>query len=227
MRDLPLDDETLALYLDGRLTGPDLDRVHAALAADPQLQDELLQLAQVIADEPTQRFDLPPEREAALVEQAVALMAPRPSLVQLAVRWLGDQLQPLVDALQPAALPALSVRGHSVRGHSARGAAPDQREAAEELRYLITLGDLPLEIDLAAEGPGRASIFVRPLAPPPAGLMIRLSAAGQTRAMSVLTGQGAALEGLRPGAYELQLEQSDQKVAMLKVRLFAEDDPNA
>ena len=54
-----------------------------------------------------------------------------------------------------------------------------------------------------------------------------LSAAGQTRAMSVLTGQGAALEGLRPGAYELQLEQSDQKVAMLKVRLFAEDDPNA
>lgn len=216
-----LDDETLALYIEGRLTGEALARVHEALAQSPALADEVLQLARVLDLEGELEFPITDAAATRLAARAAALWPEAErvrsdSVLSLAIRWLGEQLAPLAEALQPVPMEALAVRG----APSSSASAPSS--ASEELRYHVTLGQIPLEIDLASEGPGRASVFVRPLAPPPAGLMVRLSTDGQTRAMSLLSAGGAALDGLVPGDYELVLEQSDQAVGRLPMRLFAE-----
>ncbi|MFN3198738.1 MAG: hypothetical protein ACE366_10060 [Bradymonadia bacterium] len=219
-----LSDEILALYLEGRLDGPELDAVHRALAADPALQEELLLLAGVVDVEPSLDFTPSEAMVASLSKSATDLWAKMvPSttqvksdaLLSVAIRWLGDCLAPLAEALQPLTLQTAMVRGAA------------QPQGADELRYHVTLADLPLEIDLASEGPGRASLFVRPLSPPPTGLMIRLALGGETRAMSLLSAEGASMDSLMPGAYELILEQSNQPVARLEMCLFAEDDSNA
>lgn len=200
------DDETLAAYFDGLLP-PDAEAaLHAELLRCPDCLELVGALGVVLRAEAPDAFaaavDDPLTRRA--IDLWPAERGPSRAL-RLAVRWLGERLEPLADALQPLPAPTVAVRG----------VAP----AGEDLRYQVTLGDLPLEVDLEADGPQRLSLTVRPLRPPPTGTLLRLSSEGETRALSTLTPDGTTLPALAPGQYRLTVEHRDHALGHLQLAL--------
>lgn len=213
------DEETLAAYFDGLLSPDDELALHAEMLACPDCLELIGALGLVLRDEDPDAWTTAPPVPAAVTERAVALWPDasagaldpgrRPDgIVRIAIRWLGDRLEPLVDALAPLPAPAVSVRG-----------AADSAGAREDLRYQVTLGDLPLEVDLETEGPQRLALTVRPLRPPPAGALLRLATAGETRALSSLTPDGTTLAALAPGSYDLILEHRDRALGHIHLAL--------
>lgn len=128
--------------------------------------------------------------------------------LRIAVKWIGDALRPLSDALTPLPPVAAAVRGAG-------------RDTREELRYQVTLGDLPMEIDLEIDGPDELALTIRPIHPPPAGILLRLTADGETRALSSLDDRGATVDALPVGHYELSIEQADRPLGSLRLDLMA------
>jgi hypothetical protein len=125
----------------------------------------------------------------------------------VALKWLGGALAPLRDALQPMPQMAMAVRGGT------------EAEAFEELRYQVTIGDVPLEIDVEVDGPAQVALNIRPVSAPPSGLLVRLQTEGETRALSSLTASGATLPALPVGDYRISLEQAGQPLGELALAL--------
>lgn len=210
------DEETLAAWFDGLLPPADEAAFLRELRTCPDCLTLVAALGMVVdAEEPDgwQQVSVP----AAVTARAQALWPTEPSPIapspiaqglRIAARWIGDALQPLADALAPMPLAAVAVRG-----------AAAAETTREELRYQVTFGDLPLEIDLEVDGPDEVALTVRPIHPPPAGLLLRLSAAGETRALSSLGRDGATVDALPPGQYELVVEQADQPLGRLQLDL--------
>lgn len=203
------DEETLAAYFDGLLPPADEAALHRELRACPDCLELVAALGLVIdADEPDAWRSV--EVPAAVTARAKALWPAEPDPItrglRIAARFIGDALRPLADALAPMPAPAVAVRG-----------APTA--ARDELRYQVTLGDLPVQIDLEPCGPDEAALTVRPLHAPPLGLLLRLSAEGETRALSSLDHDGATVDALPLGRYELSLEQGDHPLGRLQLDL--------
>ena len=208
------DEETLAAYFDGLMPAEEEAALHAELLSCPDCVRLVATLGLVLEVEPAdawQQARVP----GAVTRRAVDLWPVEPSAVtqtlHLAARWLGERLAPLAEALAPTPLAAGVVRGGA--------------QAAEDLHYEITLGELPLEIDLEVDGPEQVALTLRPTAPPPAGLLLRLSSAGETRALSTLDAGGTTLSALACGDYELTLERADETVGHLTLSLQSPD-PN-
>lgn len=204
------DEETLAAYFDGLLPPADEAALLHEMRTCPDCLELIAALGMVIdAEEPDawRHVEVP----AALTARAKALWPAPQGLVErglrIAARWIGETLQPLADALAPAPAAALAVRG----------AAETPRE---ELRYQITLGDLPLQIDLEVDGPDEFAVTVRPIQPPPAGLLLRVRADGETRALSSLGGDGATVDALPTGRYELSVEQGEHALGRVELDLL-------
>ncbi len=202
------DEETLAAYFDGLLPAEAEAALHAEMRACPDCVELVGALGLVLRDEGPDAFARAPAVPDAVTRRALDLWpvdADPLNVLRIAVRWLGERLQPLADALQPLPGAAVTVRGAA--------GAPD------DLRYQVTLGDLPLEVDLEADGPQRLSLTVRPLRPPPAGALLRLSAGGETRALSSLGPDGTTLPALAPGQYRLTVEHRAQALGHLQLAL--------
>ncbi len=211
------DEETLAAYFDGLMPPGEEAALHRELVACPDCARLVAALGVVIEAEAPGAADtwaVP----AALTRRAQALWPSEPLVervqrgLRLAARWVDDALQPLADALAPPQLATVAVRG------AARPAAHD------ELRYELTVGDLPVAIDLEVDGPSQIALTVRPLHAPPPGLMLRVSAAGQTRALSSLTADGATVPALPAGDYELAIERPDGPLGHVTLALEAATD---
>lgn len=205
------DEETLAAFFDGLLppaaeesflrglrTCDDCLELVAALGIVIDADDGLAWREQAVPAEVTRRaLDLWPVEDDALRRG-----------LRIAVKWIGDALRPLTEAMTPLPPMATAVRG----GDDA---------PREELRYQVTLGDLPLEIDLEIDGPDELALTIRPIHPPPAGLLLRLMADGETRALSSLDDRGATVDALPLGHYELSIEQADRPLGSLRLDLLA------
>ncbi len=203
----PLNDELLAAYFSGLLKPTEERALHRQLRDDPEAARLIASLGLLIKEE-----DVQGSVPEALTRAAQDLW-PEEYLAQklrLAVRWLGEQLAPLSEALQPVTPAHTLLRG---------GAAI---AAQEELRYQLSLGELPLEIDLEVEGFREVSLAVRPLQSPQPGLLLRLSCSGQTQALSSLTQGRILMEALRPGDYELSLERGEQVLGQLSLLIEGE-----
>ena len=155
------DEETLAAYFDGLLPPIEEAALHRELVACPDCARLVAALGVVIEDERPDAWRAM-QVPAALTRRAQNLWPSEPigqrvdRGLRLAARWIGEALQPLADALAPLPSPALAVRG------AAQGAM-----AHDELRYELTVGDLPVAIDLEVDGPAQVSLTVRPLHAPP------------------------------------------------------------
>ncbi len=208
---LCFDDELLAAYFDGLLTSEEEDRLHSQALGCDTCQEYLAALALIVrdADVVPSSFEVP----AALTQSAMDLfdrVAPKsPSLLTLAVRFIEGAIAPIADAIQPVQMAAIPTR-------DASGLTPDRYE---DLRFHVTLGDLPLEIDLEVDGPEELALTVRPLNPPPTGVLLRLACEGETRAVSSLGMAGATVSALPPGSYDIHLEQASQTVGQLHLEL--------
>lgn len=203
------DEETLAAYFDGLLPEAAEVNLHRELIACPDCARLVAALGMVLESEAPDAWHhatVP----AAVTQAAVALWptttSPLTSALNLAARWIGDTLAPLADALTPLQ-PALS---------PVRGTAPT---ATEELHYQVTLGDVPLEIDLEVDGPEQVALTIRPLNPPPTGLLLRLTTSGETRALSTLDASGTTVPALSCGHYDLTLERGNQPLDHLTLTL--------
>lgn len=219
------DEETLAAYFDGLLPPPDEATLLADMRTCPDCRDLIATLGLIIDAEDPEAWhttEVPP----AVTARAIALWPPElathPALsprapshpttdpitrgLRIAARWLGDALQPLADALTPEPATA-TLRG--APAHAPR----------EELRYHLTLGDLPLEIEVQVDGPDEIALTIRPLHPPPAGLLMRLTLAGETCAISSLDPEGTTIDALPTGCYELCLEASDHAIGRVQLDL--------
>lgn len=208
------DEETLAAYFDGLLPPQEEAALHAELRACPDCARLVATLGLVIdAEEPEawQRARVPEAVTRRALDLWPAEPGPAARAVRLAVRWIGEQLQPLADALAP--LPDAAV---ALRGGTAGAAA-----AHDELRYEVDVGDLPLSIDLEVEGPGQLALTVRPRAAPPPGALLRLTRDGETRALSSLTPDGSTLPALPAGTYTLQIEAAGRALGELTLDLEA------
>jgi hypothetical protein len=206
------DEETLAAYFDGLLPPADEAALHAEMLRCPDCLELVGALGLVLRAEAPDAFARAPAVPEAVTRRALDLWPAEPDssldrALRIAVRWLGERLQPLTDALQPAAAPALAMRG---------AAQPAERD---DLRYQITLGDLPLEIGLESDGPQRLALTVRPLRAPAAGTLLRLTTAGETRALSSLTADGATVPALAPGQYRLTVEHRNHPLGHLQLSL--------
>lgn len=103
------DDETLAAYIDGRLSGPERARVEAAIAADPETYEWLAGALRAMAAEAEGRPDAAPGAPPA-AERAAAASPPGRAVVRpFPIRhpWLTGA----VGALAAAALVVLAVGG--------------------------------------------------------------------------------------------------------------------
>lgn len=209
------DEETLAAWFDGLLSPAAQDALCADLLACPDCARLVAALGLVLEAEPPAAFAAAGPVPASVTRRALDLWPAEPSAVErglrLAVRWVQDRLSPLADALAPLPLAAGAVRG------AAAAVGPQ-----EELHYQVQVGELALAIDLEVDGPDQVALNIRPLAPPPAGLLLRLTADGETRAMSSLTADGAVLTALPAGDYELCLEQRGQALGQLALTFAAE-----
>jgi len=207
------DEETLAAYFDCLLAPEEEAALHAELLECPDCANLVGALGMVLRTEEPDAWRHALAPPTAVTQRAMDLWPDEPSTVvdalRIAARWLGDQLAPLADALQPMPVAAATVRG----------AAATSEGPQDELRYQVTLGDVPLEVDLEVDSPKRLALTVRPLHPPPAGTMLRLTAAGETRAMSTLTLEGTTLPALPVGDYELTLELADRPLGRFKITL--------
>lgn len=205
------DEETLAAWFDGLLPAADEAALLRELRGCPDCLSLVAALGMVVdAEVPDawQQMSVPAEVTA----RAKALWPVEPGPItkglRIAARWIGEALQPLADAMAPMPMAAVAVRG---------AAAEDLPR--EELRYQVNFGDLPVEIDLEVDGPDEVAVTVRPIHPPPAGLVLRLSAAGETRALSSLGQDGATVDALPLGQYELVVEQAEQPLGRLQLDL--------
>ncbi|HJN75640.1 MAG TPA: hypothetical protein QGF58_17045, partial [Myxococcota bacterium] len=157
------DEETLAAYFDGLLPQTEEAALHRELVSCPDCARLVAALGLVIETEAPDAWHHASVPNS-VTQAAIDLWPTTPSLVDrtitLAARWIHDQLAPLADALAPTPMAATAVRGSS---------SPEA--ATEELRYHVTLADLPFEIDLEVDGPEQVALTVRPLQPPPAGLL--------------------------------------------------------
>ena len=157
-----------------------------------------------------------PAYEPALVSRAVNALETFGSsalmrATKLAVRLLRGALSPLSDALQPLQTQALAFRG----------AESPAESPADVLRYQITLAAQPLELELSTESESLVAVHIRPLRTPPQGLCLRLTAGGQTCALSTLHDDGAHLSILPAGDYELTLERGDERLDGLTLHIDA------
>jgi len=206
-----LDDELLAAYFDGLLTRAEEEHLHTKALGCDTCQESLASLALVIreTDVVPAHFSVPD----IVTQRAIDLLGAEPAhgenILTLAVRFIEGALAPLAHALQPLELGAVATRdpGNSPAAHF------------EDLRFHVTLGDLPLEIDLEVDGPEELALTVRPLNPPPSGVLLRLACDGETRAVSSLGMTGATVSALPPGSYHIHLEQASRTVGQLQLEL--------
>jgi anti-sigma factor RsiW len=207
------DEELLAAWFDGLLAPEARDALAADLASCPDCVRLLATLGLVIeAEDPAllARTVVP----AAVTRRALDLW-PEPELktdpilrsLRVAVRWVHDRLAPLADALAPQPTAAMAMRGAQAT------------DLQEELHYQVRVGELDLTLDLEVDGPEQVALSVRPMSTPPAGLVMRLTEDGETRAMSSLTASGATVPALPMGAYELCLEQGGRRLGHLELSL--------
>lgn len=208
------DEETLAAYFDGLLSPEAADALHAELIGCPDCTRLVAALGLVIETD-TELAWLRAEVPASVTRRALDLwpVEPDPLIrsLRLAVRWLGDRIAPLADALAPLPQAAMAVRGAA---HAADG--------FEELRYQVTIGDVPVEIDLEVDGPEQIALSIRPVSAPPSGLLVRLQTDGETCAMSSLTAGGTTVPALASGAYRISLEQGGESIGALDLSLDAQ-----
>ncbi len=208
------DEETLAAYFDGLLPPEAEAALHRELASCPDCARLASALGLVLEAEPPdawERASVPAAVTRAAIDLWPAEPGPVHKALRLAARWLDDQFQPLADALAPTALAGVAVRGPS---------AP-----APELHYELTLGDLPLDIDLEPDGPNHFALTVRPQTPPPPSLLLRLTTAGETRALCTLDASGTTLPALPPGDYDLTLERGPDQLGHLTLTLESDQPP--
>lgn len=202
------DDETLAAYFDGLLSPADEADLMREMRTCPDCLEVVSALGLVIAD------DTPDAWKSVQVPAEVTARAkalwPAESVidkaVRIAVRWIGEALEPLADALAPMPAAAVAVRGAAAR--------------RDDLRYHVTLGDLPVEVDLEVDGIDAVAVTVRPIHPPPAGTILRLTADGETRALSSLDGEGATVDALPLGRYRLSIEHGADPVGAIDLDLL-------
>lgn len=202
------DEETLAAYFDGLLPQPEEAALHRELVSCPDCARLVAALGLVIESEAPDAWhhaSVP----TAVTQSAVDLWPTEASFVDhtltLAARWIHAQLAPLAGALAPLQMATAATRGAAT--------------ATEELRYHVTLADLPFEIDLEVDGPEQVALTVRPLQPPPAGLLLRLTTGGETRALSTLDASGTTVSALPTGEYDLTIERADEALANLTLSL--------
>ncbi len=191
------DEETLAAYFDGLMPPGDEAALHRELVTCPDCARLVAALGVVIeADAPgaAEAWAVP----AALTRRAQALWPSEP-LVERVQRGLRLAARWVDDALQPLA-DAL---------------APQQLAT-------VAVGGAPPAPPHPQRG-GGGSRGGRPHAPPP-GLMLRVSAAGQTRALSSLTADGATVPALPAGDYELAIERPDGPLGHVTLALEAATD---
>ncbi|MEZ4471217.1 MAG: hypothetical protein R3F60_10530 [bacterium] len=204
------DEETLAAWFDGLLSPAAQDALCAELLGCPSCARLAAALGLVIEADTPAAFAAAPAVPAAVTRRALDLWpaepAPAARALRLAVRWIQDRLSPLADALAPLPVAAGAMRG------AASG-------PQDELHYQVRVGDLDLEIELGVDGPAHVALGVRPSSPPPAGLLLRLTAGGETCAMSSLTADGAVLDALPAGDYELCLERAGEALGQLSLSL--------
>jgi anti-sigma factor RsiW len=204
------DEESLAAYFDGLLTPPEERRFLAGLRGCSDCIEMVAALGFVIeAESDAYRTMTVP---AGVTARAKALwpaaVDPVTRAMRLAVRWIGDALSPLADALQPVGLPAVAMRGAAA-------------VALDELFYEVSLGDTAYTISVEVDGPAEVAVSVRSVQAPPPGLMLRLRCDGETRAMSSLGATGTTISALPVGIYEMTLEQADRAVGQLELVLEA------
>lgn len=202
------DEETLAAYFDGLLP-PDAEQsfLRGLRTCDDCL--ELVAALGLVVDADVGeawRTEAVPADVTARARDLWPAEDPIARGLRIAVKWIGDALQPLADALAPMPMAAAAVRSGATA-------------AREELRYQVTLGDLPVEIDLEIDGLEELALTVRPIHPPPAGILLRLTADGETRALSSLGDGGATVDALPLGRYELSIEQADRALGSLHLDL--------
>lgn len=207
-------EEVLAAWFDGLLPPADAAALQRDLIGCPDCTRLVAALGLVIETDTELAWLAAPPTPAAVTRRALDLWPADPDplirSMRLAVRWLGDALAPIMGALQPLPAPAMALRGGSAGG-------------LEELRYQVTIGDVPVEIDLEVDGPEQIALSIRPVSAPPSGLLVRLRADGETCAMSSLTADGTTLPALPIGAYLLSLEQAGQAIGSLELALTASD----
>jgi hypothetical protein len=207
-------EEVLAAWFDGLLPPADAAALQRDLIGCPDCTRLVAALGLVIETDTELAWLAAPPTPAAVARRALDLWPADPDplirSMRLAVRWLGDALAPIMGALQPLPAPAMALRGASASG-------------LEELRYQVTIGDVPVEIDLEVDGPDQIALSIRPVSVPPSGLLVRLRADGETCAMSSLTADGTTLPALPIGAYLLSLEQAGQAIGSLELTLTASD----
>jgi hypothetical protein len=205
-----LDDEILAAYFDGLLSANQEDQVYANAMDCGECQSRLTALALMVRDTDSIPADF--KVPHSVTQRAIELLpASQPMAValKLAVRWLEGSIAPLLDAIQPLQSPMTATRG----------VAAQRADYFDDLRFHVTLGELPLEIDLEVDGPEEVALTVRPMAIPPTGILLRLSRDGETRAVSSLNAAGTTVSSLEPGSYALKLEHATQIVGQLSIEL--------
>lgn len=205
------DEETLAAYFEGLLDPMEEAAVRRALTQDPATAELVAALGLMIQAEPADAFTTP---VPAHVTRAAANLWPAEPVAQrvghglrLAARWIGETLQPLADALAPTPQPALALRG------AAAEALPPS------LTWQLELGPVPVELTVTVEGAGQVALAIRPLGPPPAGALLRISAADQLRAMSSLGPDGATVSALPAATYTLALEAPEGELGRVDLDL--------
>lgn len=209
------DEETFAAYFDGLLSPLETSHLHTEIGQCSDCQRLVGALGLVLAAEPVDAFESAPPVPSALTDRALELWPTNlmDRALRVAIRWIGDKLLPCAGALQPLEAAAVTVRGSA-----SPGVGP---QPADELRYQLTIGELPVEIDLETDGPTEIALHIRPLAPPPTGLLVRLTADGQTRAISTLGLSGTTLSSIPADQYQLTIEHRSQPLGHLHLALNA------
>ncbi len=204
------DEETLAAYFDGLLPPSEENQLLASLRECPDCIDTVAALGFVIGGETDawKTTSVP----AAVTARAKALWPvtadPVSRAMRLAVKWIGDALSPLADAIQPMGMPAVAMRGAAAL-------------ALDELQYEVDMGNSAFTISVEVDGPTEVAVSVRAVDPPPPGLMLRLRCQGETRAMSSLGSAGTTISALPVGTYEMTVERADKTVGHLELVLEA------
>lgn len=211
------DEETLAAYFDGLLAPEAAEHLHAGMATCAECAAFAAALGVVLQSERGAHFetDAAPLPDA-WIERAQGLWPDErrvavSSVGRIAVKLLGGLqryvLEPMADALQPAPGAALAFRGDAA--------------GSRALRYPLTLGDLPLEVELSNDEEDFVEVRVRPLRPASDGLLLRLVEHEETVALGTLPTAGTLLAAVPPGQYRLVLERSGAQVDALDLEVLA------
>lgn len=218
-----LDDETLAALSEGLLPAAEAARIRAELAGTREGAELLrvideLPLLEAQAQHRPRAFRVPARATRAAIDLWPAEASPaaaKPNAANavtralgIAVRWLGEQLAPLADALAPEAGLAVAVRGEAARA-----------DAREEWRWRVKLGPVGLILDLEVEGPQQVALTVCPESPLPLGTLVRLTRGDETRALSTLGPAGTRVGALEIGEYALTLEDGRHEIGRLPIHL--------